>query len=466
MICNLFLPAIVEFSITKPLRRIRLGNIPASLLRRAAYRPANSHSEMKKLIILFTLLAAGFFALAKWSPKTVERIMFWKRTAPQIVSPQNLPEPAPALSASKPEEDAVPPAPSADARVVVDKTAQVVVLLYHRIEPSAQTAGDLNVSPEVFEQHMQRLKDEGISVISMSDFLAWRRGEKSIPSRSAIITIDDGYVSAFDTARPILKKFGYPWTYFIYTKYVGSGGKSITWEQLGQLRDEGVEIGCHTVSHQDLRDPRGKTPEAYEQWLRDEIAGSKTIIEQHLGIRCTAFAYPFGGWNSRIVQIVREAGYAAAFTVYGQRITHSAPSEKIGRYAWSSRRPQDIELALKFIGPLSSTEPGPTPPPSSATANTLLTQPLDGETIADPQPTLKVNLSQIEGIEPSSVSVRLSGIGLVPHKYDSSTHLLESRPPEPLTPGEYTVTISGKAGSKRVETRWRFTIAQKTASGP
>ncbi len=55
----------------------------------------------------------------------------------------------------------------------------------------------------------------------MKDFLAWRRGEKSIPPKSAVITIDDGYVSGYAVAWPILKEFGYPFTMFIYTNYVG-----------------------------------------------------------------------------------------------------------------------------------------------------------------------------------------------------------------------------------------------------
>lgn len=426
---------------------------------------------MKKIIIVLALLAGGYFSLSKWSPQTLERVKFWKRSAPQIVAARGLPEPEPAPTPAtntqvlKQDDENQTPKEQRPGAIAVDKTAQVVVLLYHRVEPEAESAGSLNITPEVFEQQMQRLKDGGLSVISMADFLAWRREEKNIPPRSVLITIDDGYVSAYHTARPILKKFGYPWTYFIYTKYVASGGKSITWEQLRELRDEGVEIGCHTVSHQDLRHPRGKSPEAYEQWLRDEIIAPKALIEKNLGIRCAVFAYPLGNWNTEVVQIVRDAGYEAAFTAYGQRVTHGAIAERIGRYGWNARRPQDMEMAFQFVGPLSIAESSPTLPPSGTPAAVLLTQPQDGDTVTDSQPTLKVNLAQVAGIDPASVSIRLSGIGLIPHKLDRETHLLESRPPEPLAPGEYTVTISGRAAGKRVETQWRFTVANKVSAG-
>ena len=72
-------------------------------------------------------------------------------------------------------------------------------------------------------------------LIPMKDFLAWRRGEKSIPPKSAVITIDDGYVSGFAVAWPILKEFGYPFTMFIYTNYVNVGGQI---DHLGAARTD------------------------------------------------------------------------------------------------------------------------------------------------------------------------------------------------------------------------------------
>jgi len=297
---------------------------------------------MKKLFVLLLLLVGAWFGLKKWSPGTFEKFSHalpggrngTAVTDPQqqwIPAPEPLPSAKPGEAAPAPTAPVPGPAPAAVA-VAVDKTAQVVVLCYHRVEGSA--GGALSIAPELFEQHMQRLRDSGIQAVSMQDFLAWRRNEKSIPPKCALITIDDGYISAYEVARPILKKFGYPWTYFIYTKYIGTGGKSVSWEQIAALRDEGVEIGCHTISHQSLRETRGKTPEAYEAWLHDEIIGSKQIIEKKLAVKCSVFAYPEGKYNSRVLDVIKEAGFSAAFTVNGQRVTHGAPGNRIGRYAW------------------------------------------------------------------------------------------------------------------------------------
>ena len=421
---------------------------------------------MKRLIVLLLLLVGVFFGLKKWSPNTLDRIagIFPKgRKEAMPADPRQwlpAPEPAPApVSISQPGEIAKSsgaeptPPPARPVSVHVDKTAQVVVLCYHRVEGSA--GGTLSISPELFEQHLTRLRDRGIQVISMQDFLAWRRNEKSIPPRSALITVDDGYVSGFDVARPILKKYGYPWTCFIYTKFIGSGGKSISWEQLATLRDEGVEIGCHTVSHLNLRETRGKPPEAYEAWLRDEIIGSKHLLEKKLAIKCTVFAYPEGRFSPKVLDVVKEAGYEASFTVYGQRVTHGAAMEKIGRYAWYSRRPQDMEQALNFTGPVSASD-GEPPHAAELAAAMMVTQPMNGDVISDPLPVMKANLGSLGEFDERTLGMRLSGVGPIPFNYNRASKNIEARSPEKLKPGEYTVVVVAKAGDRKLETQWTF----------
>jgi Polysaccharide deacetylase len=131
-----------------------------------------------------------------------------------------------------------------------NRTAKFIVLLYHRFE---DRPAELVTTPNDFRAQMKALKENGISVISMQDLLAWRKGKKAIPSKSAVITLDDEWNSQYYVAWPILKEFGYPFTLFIYTQWVNTGGKSMTWAQLEEMRDDGVDIEAHTVSHHDLR---------------------------------------------------------------------------------------------------------------------------------------------------------------------------------------------------------------------
>ena len=139
--------------------------------------------------------------------------------------------------------------PTPPAKVAVDQTAQVIVYGYHRFVNQVRRP-DTEITPQMFEQQMQELKNRGITVIGMQDFLAWKRGEKNIPPRCAIITFDDGWKSQYEVAWPILKKFNYPVTLFIYTEGIKpghfSGGESMSWEQLAEMRDAGVGTDEHS----------------------------------------------------------------------------------------------------------------------------------------------------------------------------------------------------------------------------
>ena len=94
------------------------------------------------------------------------------------------------------------PTPVAQATTTpsdTNRTAKFIVLLYHRFE---DRPAELVTTPNDFRAQMKALKDNGISVISMQDLLAWRKGEKAIPSKSAVITIDDEWNSQF-VPRPV-----------------------------------------------------------------------------------------------------------------------------------------------------------------------------------------------------------------------------------------------------------------------
>jgi peptidoglycan/xylan/chitin deacetylase (PgdA/CDA1 family) len=347
--------------------------------------------------------------------------------------------PAAQVAAAKP----VPPP--------VDRNAKVMVLCYHRFEDKPYDS--LAIAPAEFRSEMQALKDNGITVIPMKDLLAWRRSEKSIPLKSCVITIDDGYISGYSVAWPILKEYGYPFTMFIYTNYVGAGGKSISWNQLEEMRDAGVDIESHTLSHRDLRHaPRGQD---YATWLHNEVYQSKAILEDKLGIKISVFAFPYGTHNEVVRKTAMEAGYEALFTVYGQHMGFDAPADQLGRYAIESSKPNIFKMALDF-GPDSDAGPGVVS--MQLAAASMLTQPMSDEHITDLKPTIKANLASMGDVDPSSVEMRVSGYGIVPAKYDPKTRLISYAFTQNLVPRTYTVIIAAKAGGRRVETRWNFTV--------
>src|SRR5437773_61194 len=361
---------------------------------------------------------------------------------------------------------------------VVDQTAQTIIFCYHLLVDKVRYPGT-EITPAAFEAQMKELKDRGITVIPMQDLLAWKRGEKNIPPRCAVISFDDGWKSQYEVAWPIMKKYGYPFTMFIYTEGVrgGSlgGGGAITWEQLADMRDNGVDIEAHSATHQDLREghaitlasPGGKktrtklTGPQYEQWVQNEVVGCKQLLEQRLGIKINCFAVPFGNYNEHVKELARNAGYEAMFTVYGQPITFTSAMDSIGRYAIEANKPKVFEDAVKMIG--ASTSGGA--PVAEVGAKDLATQPADGETVRTALPLIKANLSGIGQIEPGTVQMRVSGLGVVPASYDPKTGTISYQVTQKLREKSCSVFVTVKSQGKKVEAHWTFGI-EEGAGGP
>ena len=376
------------------------------------------------------------------------------------------PTPAPKAAAT------ATPAPTVSKRVV-DQTAQTIIYCYHRLVDKVRYPGT-EITPAVFEAEMKELKDRGITVISLQDLLAWKRGEKNIPPRCAVISFDDGWKSQYEVAWPIMKKFGYTFTMFIYTEGVAGGslggGQAITWEMLADMRDNGIDIEAHSATHQDLREghtimvaePGGKrtkkklTGAEYEQWVQNEVVGCKQLLEQRLGIKINCFAVPFGTYNEHVKEIARNAGYEAMFTVYGQPIRYTSPMDALGRYAIEANKPKVFEDAVKMIATSSGGPGGPAV--AEVGAANLSTEPADGTTVRSALPLIKANLSAIGQIDPASVQLRVSGLGVVPATFDPKTGVVSYQVTQKLREKSCTVILSAKSGDKKVETHWTFGI--------
>jgi len=363
---------------------------------------------------------------------------------------------------------------------VVDQTAQVIIFCYHRLVDKVRYPGT-EITPQDFEKQMQELKNRGITVISLQDLLAWKRGDKNIPPRCAVITFDDGWKSQYEVAWPIMKKFGYTFTMFLYTEGIAggslAGGQAITWEQLADMRDNGIDIQAHSATHQDLREghpvtitePGAKktrkrlTGPEYEQWVQNEVVGCKTLLEQRLGIRVNCFAVPYGFYNEHVKEIARNAGYEAIFTVYGQPITWTSPLDSLGRYAIEATKPKVFQDAVKMIA-TSGGGPG-APAVAAVGAENLKVEPADGSTVRSALPLIKANLSAVGQIDPASVQLRISGLGLVPASYDPKTGIVSYQVTQKLRERSCTVILSAKSGDKKVETHWTFGIEEGATVG-
>jgi hypothetical protein len=188
------------------------------------------------------------------------------------------------------------------------------------------------------------------------------------------------------------------------------------------------------------------------------MVGSKLKLERNLGISVKAFAYPYGNHNAEVRRIAMESGYEAAFTVYGQRLAHRSAPDQLGRYAIESLHPKIFEDALKMTGGgVGGGESGGAYVVAPA-ASSMITQPLDNEVITNGLPVIKANLATLGEVDAGSVEMRVSGLGPVGVKYDSSTKTAEYVVRKELKEGSYSVFISAKVGGIKKEVKWSFTV--------
>lgn len=187
---------------------------------------------------------------------------------------------------------------------------KVPILMYHDIELNdpRYDRTDVEVRPYVlpasrFEEQMRSLTEQRYHVISLEDFVFSVKGGRPLPEKSVIITFDDGHISNYLKAYPILKKYGLKAVFFIVTGFVDKPGM-LTWEQIREMADDGMEIGSHTVTHS----PPAKLT---RDELIYELKESKRILEERLGREVKWVSSPTGYYNKAIETIAKDLGYQA-----------------------------------------------------------------------------------------------------------------------------------------------------------
>ncbi len=189
----------------------------------------------------------------------------------------------------------------------------VPVLVYHRF--SRDKSDKLIITEEAFRAQMEFLKANGYTVITLDRFFDFLDFKKQIPGKSVVLTFNDGWRSLYEIAFPVLKAYGYPATLFVYTDFI-SGAKSMSWEQIKELSENGFDIQNLGRSHRSLvKMKKGESFQTYFNALEKEISSAEAAIEQHVGASCDYFAYPYGKSNNLASALLEKRGYRGAFTV-------------------------------------------------------------------------------------------------------------------------------------------------------
>lgn len=194
----------------------------------------------------------------------------------------------------------------------------IPILLYHNIDGN----GPFSIDLDVLRSHFKLIRDRGIRVIPLVELIQRLENPEPFREKVVVITFDDGYVSMYRKLLPLVSEFQFPVTLFVYTDFVRPESEnSITWGMLREMDNNGIDIQCHTRTHQDLTLLSGKIDFLSKRKLYEEIFLSKKIIEQNLGKEVVFLAFPYGRYDLKIVDLAYKAGYRRVFsTDYGSNI--------------------------------------------------------------------------------------------------------------------------------------------------
>ncbi len=205
------------------------------------------------------------------------------------------------------------------------------IFMYHAVGDTLDIEGSdphYAVTCEQFTAQILKIKE--------SLPLAFQLDKNGLVS-SNCITFDDGHLSNYTKAFPILLKHNLKAEFYINTAFVGNE-HYMTWEQLKEMQKAGMSIQSHGHHHEYFSDMS-------EAQIESELSESKIQIEKNLGSKVTVFAPPGGRFDDRVVKIAKSLGYqciatsvpgcvknSSAFTFPRFAIIHSTSTKTVSNW--------------------------------------------------------------------------------------------------------------------------------------
>ncbi len=226
----------------------------------------------------------------------------------------------------------------------------LISIMYHRFNENKYPS--TNIQLEVFKQQLKIIENSGIEFIHPKNFENSVKTEKT--KRKILFTVDDGLLSFYENAWPILKEKNIPFILFVNTREVGSFNY-MNWSQILELhQSKNVEIGNHSHSHEYLVDEKPET-------IREDIVKSMDIFKEKLGRNSEFFSYPFGEYSLEFKKIIQDLGFKYAFGQHSGVIDETKDfwelprypiNEKYGEIARFNTLMKTLPLKYKSIEPM------------------------------------------------------------------------------------------------------------------
>ena len=186
---------------------------------------------------------------------------------------------------------------------------QAVLLQYHHV--SSDTPSITSVTPEQFEAHLDLITSLNLQVLSLDTIISQIKSGKGFAKDTVAITFDDGYLSIYEHAYPLLKERRLPFSVFVNPKAIDDAHSSqMTWQQLREMQQNGATIANHSTFHNHLLEKQ--LNESEKSWLsrtKKDIEWAQKRLVTQLGIKNKWLAYPYGEFDQKLKSLLIELGF-------------------------------------------------------------------------------------------------------------------------------------------------------------
>ena len=213
------------------------------------------------------------------------------------------------------------------------QSVELPIVMYHSVINDPNRAGKYIVTPAQLEQDLRYLKERGYTTVTVSEVIAFVNGTGALPEKPVMITFDDGNYNNYVYLYPLLEKYDmkavisviglYSDLYSQSEEAPNANYSNLTWEQMREMEASGrVEIQNHSYNmhgnagRQGVRQEAGESSAHYLAAIREDLEKMQQRMEEELGHRASAFAYPFGAVTEEAKQVVREEGIQATLSSY------------------------------------------------------------------------------------------------------------------------------------------------------
>ncbi|WP_201352150.1 polysaccharide deacetylase family protein [Hydrogenimonas urashimensis] len=218
--------------------------------------------------------------------------------------------------------------------------ADAHIFVYHRFGDARHPS--TNTSIAVLKKQFDYFKNHGYDVIPLSTLVETLEKGKHVPDNWVVLTIDDSYRSFFENALPLFRRYGYPFTLFVYTGATERRyGDFMTWKQINEAKKYG-ELGFHSHSHPHMVSKS-------DDYLAEDFKKGLALMAKRTGERAKYFAYPYGEYDKRVKKIAESFGFDAICNQNVGAVSDRSSRFDLDRIALTGDTSLKEKLAIRFL---------------------------------------------------------------------------------------------------------------------